>query len=181
MEIGVVQIDIHKSEYQFHRISFSDINCIKTLIKNRWRIDSYMQNEHNWNLFESGNVKPLNQELLITYIDLDKLIEKAKLNIKQKYIVERLFEGYEERDIAEMFKQDVSPIRRTLDVICNKIKIINDQEWKYNYMYMNYLKAKWSYKTCSRCGESKPRLREFFSLDSSKKDGFKGVCKQCKK
>jgi hypothetical protein len=177
--MGMVKIDTHKAEYQFQRITLSDIDCIKGLIKNRWMIDEYFESEINTNIYSAGDVKPLNQELICTYLDLDNLIKKAKLNDKQLAIIHMLMQGWTEEDIADEYKQDVTVIQSIFDTACEKIKKINDYEWKYNYIYMNKKKVEWDYKKCSKCGESKPKTDEFFRERSDSKDGFRNECREC--
>lgn len=177
--MGLVKVDVHKAEYQFERISFSDTECIKGLIKHRWMIDEYIGIEMNSNIFEASDVKPLNQELIVTYITLDDLLSKCELNVKQKFLIDRLFSGYSERDLADMLQQEVSTVDRALDVICKRVKNINDQSWKHDYIYLNYKRVEWNYKKCSRCGGYFPQTREFFSPDKRKKDGLYSNCKAC--
>lgn len=89
-------------------------------------------------------------------------------------------QGYIESDVADMFKQDASVINKTVNSICNKIKKINDMSWKYEYIFMNFIKAEWSYKRCSKCKEFKPKNTDFFGNDESRSDGFRHVCKSCR-
>jgi hypothetical protein len=177
--LGAVKEDIHKHEHQYKQINFSDVNCIKGLIKNRWMIDTYRGIETNNNIYEAGNVTAINQELICLFSDLDRLIVKTKLNEKQLTIINMLMDGNNEEDIAEHFGQDSWRIVEILDTVTEKIKRVNDYEWKYYNVYLNYLKVEWDYKTCSKCGESKPQTIEFFSPDKRKKDGLYSHCKEC--
>ena len=177
--MGSVQIDIHKNEYPFKLITFSDIECIKGLIKFRWMIDTYYGMKRNFNLDEAGDVKPLNQELICIYADLDNLIAKCNFNKKQKYIIKQLMSGRSEKWIAKKFNQLPQRIYEAVNTIAMKIKNVNDKEWKYNYVYLNYLPVQWNYKKCVRCNEFKPKTRDFFGLDKRNSDGYQGICKEC--
>lgn len=178
--MGAVKIDIHKNEHPFKLISFNDINCIKGLIKYRWMIDSYYDTDQSYSIYEAGNVQPLNQELICLYTDLDNLIEKCKFNDRQKIIIKLLMDGWTEEDIANEFGQHVSQIYKTFDTICEKIRKQNNFEWKYNYIYLNYLPVEWDYKKCSKCGEMKPATEEFFTTKADTKDGLHPYCKNCR-
>lgn len=178
--MGSVKIDTHKAEYQFHRISLSDVECIKGLIKFRHMIDTYQGIDINRNEDEAGDIRPMNQELLITYIDLDNLIKRTKLNEKQQRLVRLLMEGYTEDEIARIFKQNVRKIYEQFDVIAYKLKQSNDLSWKYDYMYMNYFKAPWSYRECTCCHRTLPLTDDFFNKEPKGKDGFKSKCKDCR-
>lgn len=177
--MGAVGVDIHKNEYQYQKISFSDVDCLKGLIKNRCIIDPYYGIEQNYNIYEAGDVLAVNQELIGIYIDLDNLIHETKLNEKQLYIINELMKGYTEEDLSTYYKQDVSRIYTIIDTVCDKLKKTHDYKWKYDYIYLNYLKVEWDYKQCSRCKEYKPKTEEFFRSHPITKDGFQSQCRSC--
>jgi predicted DNA-binding protein YlxM (UPF0122 family) len=181
VKLGSVKIDHHKSEYQFHCVTFSDTECIKGLIRFRSRLDPYYKMSANYNESEAGDVRPLNQELICLYIDLDDLISKSKLNKKQLDVVRKLMDGWTESDIADEYGTSKQAIVSMLDTICYAIKRTNDLRWKYDYMYLNYIKAPWNYKACKVCGKFKPMTTDFFSLDKKSKDGFRSICKECRR
>ena len=51
------------------------------------------------------------------------------------------------------------------------------KQWLYWY-YTFGARSPW--KTCSRCGETKPAHNMFFSKNSASKDGFYSICKECR-
>lgn len=59
-------------------------------------------------------------------------------------------------------------------------KLIADQAEKdyLNWYFLNEKKGKW--KKCSCCGEIKLAHNKFFSKNSSSKDGFYSICKECR-
>lgn len=177
--MGAVGVDIHKHEYQYRQISFSDVECIKGLIKNRYMIDPYYGNETNNNIYQAGEVLPINQELISIFIDLDKLIKETKLTPKQLEIVFMLLEGNNEEDIADYYNQRTEKIENILNTICEKIKKTNDYNWKYNYIYLNFIKGEWDYKQCSKCREHKPKINEFFRFNPNTKDNLQSRCRSC--
>lgn len=180
MCLGSVKIDIHKDESKYKHLSLSDINTIKLLIQYRKVIDPYYKIKVNYNIFESGDVKPLNQELIATYIDLDTLIDKTKLNEKQLYIIRELMDGATEEDIAEEFGQYTHRITNMVDTICQRLKDTNDYLWKHEYIYLNHKKVEWNYKKCSKCGESLPATTQFFAPDRTGKYNLRSICRYCR-
>lgn len=178
-KIGSVKRDIHRQETQFHRVTFSDTQCIKGLITHRSSVDPYYGLEPDDYYDHAGTIYPMNQELICLYIDLDNLISRCKLNVKQRFIINKLMLGYTTRDVAKMFKQTTHSIDKSFDVICEKIKKLNDLDWKYEYVYMSLVKVKWNYKKCTKCKEFKPMIKEFYGLDSRNRDGFNSICRSC--
>lgn len=178
--MGLVKVDVKRAERPFELLSFSDIDCIKGLIKNRCIIDPYFQAEKDNNYNFANIVKPMNQELIVIYIDLDRLIDEANLNVKQRFIVNKFMEGYTVEEIAGMFPCEERNITSHLDKVCNKIKEINERKWLYDYIYMNYVMPPFDFKKCSRCEKTKPAVNEFFSLNKSSKDGLHSICKDCR-
>jgi DNA-binding CsgD family transcriptional regulator len=174
-----VKVDIHKDERPFERISYSDTDCIKALIKNRSEIDCYFKQEQDNYFDHAGNVQSVNQELIVIYADLDRYIAKADLNSKQRFIIEKLMDGWTEKEIAKMFNRDVSNIYRHLTKIAKKIRDLNNNEWK-EYVQLNHVRVAWNYKQCAKCNEFKPMLNEFFLSSSRFHDGFYDVCRMCK-
>ena len=57
--------------------------------------------------------------------------------------------------------------------------IANQAEIKYlEWYFLNKEYGKW--KKCSRCGQIKLAHNKFFSKNTSSKDGFYSICKQCR-
>ncbi|WJJ55253.1 hypothetical protein QB910_000009 [Dabrowskivirus KKP3916] len=178
--MGSVKIDIHKAEHQYHRVTFSDTECIKGLIRFRSKLDPYQDIKVNRNEDQAGDIRDFNQELVVLYLDLDNLIKETKLTYKHMNLLKKLMAGWTEADIAEELGVTEEAVIQQFDTIANNIKKTNDIKWKYDYMYLNYLKAPWSYKTCKTCGVVKPLTSEFFSPDKKNKDGFRTQCKACR-
>lgn len=166
-------------------VSFSDINVLKILIKYRAELDPYLHIEDRMYDIEkmdiADDVKPFNQDIICLFMDLDSLIEKANLTEKHRKIIHLYEQGFSDEDIAEHYKQDEREIEYTLDTICKKIKSKNDELWKYDFAYLNYKKAKWNYKKCTKCGESKPMIDDFFRFHPATKDNFQSRCRDCER
>lgn len=165
-------------------VSFSDVNVLKILIKYRAELDPYLHIEDRMYDIEkmdiADDVKPFNQDIICLFMDLDRLIEKANLTEKHREIIRLYEQGFSDEDIAEHYNQGEREIEYTLDTICKRIKSKNDELWKYDFAYLNYKKAKWNYKKCTKCGESKPAVEEFFSPDKRNKDGLYSICRECR-
>lgn len=175
------KVDPYQAELPYKQISFSDPECIKRFIKNRWMIDPYFELKGTSLSMHANQTSPFNQEIICLYADLDQLIAKAKLKDKQQKIVLWLMQGWSEEDIAAVFHNQTSTIHRTLQTIILKIKAVNDREWKYNFIYRHYLKAPWEYKQCKKCQETLPKIEQFFTTSKNSKDGFHSYCKACNK
>lgn len=121
-----------------------------------------------------------NTELIVTYATLDQLIEKSKITGKQKFVVDKLIEGYTEDDIAKELNQTVVNINLLFTIACLNIKESNDDSWLYDNIYLNYKKVIFNYKKCTKCKKYKPAIKEFFSPDTRNKDGLYGKCRNCR-
>lgn len=170
---------MNKAERPFELITLSDVDCIRGLIKFRSLLDPYYKLEQDNYYDHAGDVKPLNVELIAVYVDLMNCIKKIKLNIKEKFVLEKMMDGYKAEEIAEMFNRDVSNIHKTLNAVCRKIKDVNDRAWKYDCMYTSYLKVPWQYKKCEKCREFKPLHTDFYSKNPWSQDGFYDSCNEC--
>ena len=62
-----------------------------------------------------------------------------------------------------------------------KIPKILAEELEKEYLVWHYtMKQKGKWKRCSRCGQIKLAHNKFFSKNSTSKDGFYSICKQCR-
>lgn len=164
---------------QIDQITFSDFDAVKMLIKLRHTVDPYRGIEIDRDINNAGVVREMSPDLIIVYVALDELIKKCNLNIKQRYIVNKIMDGYTEKEVAEEFNHDQSQITKILNTICKRIVAENNKDWLYEYVYMSKLKAPFDYKQCSKCLEFKPMTIDFFNKEPLGKDGFKNKCKQC--
>lgn len=117
---------------------------------------------------------------------LDNLINKA---LKGKYplyysLMKYKIEGKSNLEIQSLL-QEKYKIKHSIEYISslwrNKIPklIANEAENDYlQWYFLNKEYGKW--KKCSRCGQIKLAHNKFFSKNSSSKDGFYSICKQCR-
>jgi hypothetical protein len=118
--------------------------------------------------------------------DFDALVDAA---IKDKYpiyydLIIYKIDGKQNAEIQELLYADYG-IKHSVEYISslwrNKIpKIISEQaeidwlEWHFTFEE----RGKW--KRCSRCGQIKLAHNKFFSKNSTSKDGFYSICKECR-
>ena len=174
----MVKIDIHKGELFYEQMTLSDPNVIKLLIKYRYKYDPYYMIEQERHFDVAGDVKPLNQEAIALYAALDELIKQCKFKKRQLDLIKYVEMGYEFDEIHkidERFKR-VS-VNGMFKRIINKIKQMNDEQW-YVCVYKNTIKGEM--KKCNRCKKLLPKNYKFFTPDSTKKDGFKYMCRKCR-
>ena len=118
--------------------------------------------------------------------DLDNLIEET---LKEKYplyldLLIYKIDGKQNAEIQELLNKKYN-IKHSIEYISslwrNKIPkmIANQAEIKYlEWYFLNKEYGKW--KKCSRCGQIKLAHNKFFSKNTSSKDGFYSICKQCR-
>lgn len=183
--IGAVKIDVLKSERPFELISFSDVECVKALIKHRSTLDEFYGANHGTvstvtsHYDKAGIIGGVNAEIIATYVTLDEYLSRCELNWKQKYIIDHIMSGYTECDLSKFFKTDFNNICSVLDTVANRIKVINDLSFKYNFIYMNIKKVDFEHKKCSKCDELLPANRDYFGRDVRNADKLKNWCKKC--
>lgn len=62
----------------------------------------------------------------------------------------------------------------------NKIPKIIAEAAREDYLEFTYRRNHYPMKFCNKCGQLKPANNQFFSKNSSSKDGFYSVCKKCR-
>lgn len=93
--MGAVKRDIKKNEHKFKQVSFSDVNCIKGLIRHRSMIDDYYN-------FESEELRDVQE--------IHFIIAEKEFNLKNE---ERFNELKEQGKIPESKKFTKLPLHRT--------------------------------------------------------------------
>ena len=119
-------------------------------------------------------------------IDLERLIDKAlkeKYPIYYKLLIYKI-DGKTNLEIQELLEDEFG-IKHSVEYISslwrNKIpKLISEQaendwlEWHFTHEE----RGKW--KRCTRCGQIKLAHNKFFSKNSTSKDHFYSICKECR-
>lgn len=113
-----------------------------------------------------------------------QLIDMTEFTVEEEQVLFLHQHGYSQKYIAEecskLFGEEYiqQEVSRCLSDIVEKL--VNTYEAFYmNYMIKNGKISNAGLKTCSKCGEQK--YKGAFDKDSSKKDGLKSQCKECRK
>lgn len=73
------------------------------------------------------------EDVLCTYMDLDKLIEDCEFNERQIKLIRAVMDGYSTRDIDEMWGWSDGRAEKTLQAMTRRIMRENDRRWKRCY------------------------------------------------
>jgi hypothetical protein len=133
--------------------------------------------DHVRELLEYYEDVDLTTDIGLIIHEINKLIEKTKLTENEKAILQ-LFRN-EQLDITSISEtMDVSYqyVSDALKNIAKKISTIyrlDKIEWN------DKKEGKATYKTCSKCKESKIASNRYFGYDKRNKDDLKSICKEC--
>lgn len=134
--------------------------------------------EESWGKFENDSYYLME--------DLDNLIERT---LKEKYpyyykLVIYKIDGKQNNEIQDLLKVEFG-IKHSVEYISslwrNKIpKILAEQE-KKDYLIWHYTNVEYGkWKRCTRCNQMKLINNMFFSINSTSKDGYYSICKECR-
>lgn len=154
-------------DLEYMNYTLGDIKVIELLILYRYKYDDYKFIEEGETLDTAETIK-LNEEVLITYADLDKLIEDCNFSTQERDIIRMTEDGYTSREIGFELNIFPSTIQGRLRTIYKKILEENKRKWR-TAIYKNTLNLKT--KTCSKCKDELPGTSEFYTADSRNKDG----------
>lgn len=155
-------------------INFFNWNHISALLCNYSALK-----EDCWGKFES--------DLWYSMLDLDNLVEDTLNNEKYQLYYKLLIykiDGKQNIEIQELLEKEFG-ITHSVEYLSslwrNKIPKLIAERAKENYLNWYYTyqeRGKW--KTCTRCGQTKLATNRFFSKNSTSKDGWYSICKQCR-
>lgn len=83
----------------------------------------------------SNGVFPFSEPVLVSYMDLDMLIEQAKLSKVEHKVVGWLMQGYREDDIAEHYGTTLGKIKQLFAVVVDKIVAANNKNEKFGGIF----------------------------------------------
>lgn len=166
---------MNNKEIEYKAYTLGDIKVIELLLMFRYKYDENMMIERT-SLMEVGSGE-LNEEMIVTYADLDVCIEGCKFNEEQLAMIRLISYGYDYEEIAEILNVNQSSIARRMKTIYRAIAKENEWRWRKS-IYQHRLGLK--NKTCSRCSLQMPATVEFFSNDNRNNDGFHSFCKRCR-
>lgn len=108
--------------------------------------------------------------------DLNNLISQCTFNSNQEKILNMWRNGKTQQQIANELETTKQNINYTINTIINII-VKKYEEIYSDWYYLNISKGK--YKKCNKCGEIK--LIQQFDIDKNNKNGYKNLCKECRK
>ena len=142
----------------------------------------------NYSQLKESTWDKLNGDMKWLLWDLDKIIDDA---LKDKYplyydLLNYKIDGLSNLDIQNKLNETYG-IKHSVEYLSslwrNKIpKLIaeeaSDQWLIWHFTFEDPKNAKW--KKCSRCGQTKLAHNHFFSKNSTSKDHFYSICKECR-
>jgi hypothetical protein len=170
---------------EWYHISLSEINTIRSLIRNRIEFDRlYWAKTHTTNdIFLTNGTDDFIENIIVSYIDLENLIHKANLNKTQLHIIKKLMQGYTEEDLAELYKWDLYEIQKSFAHACIAIKKQNDMDWIAWSETSGKVKIpdETRYKRCNKCGRDLRANTNNFSPHSKGLYKLHPYCRDCRR
>lgn len=155
-------------------IDFKNYEHIAALIKNYSKLKTKVSEE-------------INNEIYWVLIDLERVIDAA---LEEKYpmlydiLIDKI-EGVQNADVQKNLEQKYGKsysIEYLSNLFNNKIpKLIAEEAEKQELIWHYTYVEKGAWKKCNRCGQIKLLHSKFFSKNSSSKNGFYSICKDCRK
>lgn len=160
-------------------VSLSDPETVKALLMFRSELDPTYGIEDR-SLLESGaDLANINNNIHLTYIDLQKVMDKVKFTDRQKKYLYLLEQGYSTSEVADNFDiTNPENAEIVINNICQKISDKNKELWG-SWVKWDYKRVNTSYKQCSKCKKFKPMVYEYFRKRKGTKDGFMYICREC--
>lgn len=167
---------------EWKNVSLSDVRSIKGLLKFRYKFDKFKKSDSPLHLKNAHYYQwYLDEDIMCTYIWMDDMIDKCDFTLSQMNVLEMYSSGYSERDIAMYTEYTQQNVNKVLNGMCRRIFNKNYEEWYYKVLTVNHIVAPYDYKECSGCHERLPLTQDFFGVDNQNKDGYRHVCKTCRK
>lgn len=166
---------LNNKEIEYKAYTLGDIKVIELLLLFRYKYDENMMIERA-SLMEVGSGE-LNEEMIVTYADLDMCIEGCEFNEEQLAMIRLISYGYDYEEIAEILNVNQSSIARRMKTIYRAVAKENEWRWRKS-VYEHRLGLK--NKTCNRCRLQIPATVEFFNENNYSSDGFLSICRKCR-
>lgn len=80
----------------------------------------------------------MSEPVTVTYMDLDRLIEKCGLTEREKFIVDLLMRGYTRSDIRDDTNLATDIISSAITSAVEKIVAMNEFEWHRSHRNMRH-------------------------------------------
>lgn len=167
--------NITNRDIMFQPFVLNDIGVVELLIEFRYKYDDNLF-LGGGNVLDVTGVSALNQEVVATYLSLDKLIKDCGFSEQQLLLIEMVEQGYTHREIGETIGIDFQNIKKALKTVYKAIVKENERQWRKT-VFTNILGLKT--KKCSKCEEDLPATNEFFRDYERNKDGLQSRCRNC--
>ena len=139
----------------------------------------------NYSKLKEEGYSTFEKDLWYLMEDFDNISSKAleKYPLYER-LVEYKIDGMQNIDIQKQLEEEFG-IKHSLEYISslwrNKIPKLIASAAEDEYLYWYYLNVeKGTYKTCSRCGQTKLAINKYFSKNKTSRDGFYSICKECR-
>jgi hypothetical protein len=170
--------------HEWYNISFSEIETVKSLIKNRLEFDKCYDCKRfgNNNPYETNGVPEFIEPIIVACLDLEQLIKDTYLTKNQLFIVQKLMDGYNEKDISEEYNISINSIKNTFDKACFRIVEENNKQWIDWTETSGLVKIsdEVKYKQCSKCGEWFIACEDNFAPNKYGQYGLRSICRKCR-
>ena len=140
----------------------------------------------NYSKIKENTWNKLNDDAYYIMLDLDNLIDKT---LKEKYplyfdLLIYKIDKLTNEEIQILLFRDYN-IKHSIEYISSlwrkKIPKLLAEQAQKDYLIWYYTEQeKGQWKRCSRCGQIKLTHNLFFSRNSTSKDGFYSICKECR-
>ena len=203
-------IDLRKDQYEILKAYKKPIYCtnlIKSAIKTDLTENVYVDDKgdvisdglinfynekhisallHNYSKLKEDSWDRISSDIKWLMEDFDNLVDAA---IKERFplyydLIIYKIDGKQNTEIQELL-YDKYGIKHSVEYIsslwCNKIPKLIVEEAKREYLVWYYTNVEYGHwKKCGRCGQIKLAHNLFFSKNSTSKDKFYSICKDCR-
>lgn len=169
--------NVSSKDIEYRAFTLGDVKVIELLLSLRYKYDENMfLGDGEVDMAVSGAAR-LNEEVISTYVSLDRYIKECEFSAQQLKILNMIGEGYTYGEIAKEVGIKQSTVAGRLQTMYGRILKENEWYWKASF-YKNHLELK--NKICSKCKKEWPATEEFYSDKRDTRDGFHPYCRKCK-
>lgn len=141
---------------------------------------------HNYSRLKMDNYEKMDSDIKWMMEDLDDLIERtlAEKHPLLRRIVILKIDGISNAAIQSIIQEEFQ-VMHSVEYIsalwCKKIPLLLAAQAELDYLEWYYTyKERGNYRKCSRCGQIKLSIPQYFSRNKNGKDGLYSICKECR-